>query len=233
MRENIFKIIRKLYTHAEKEVGKSDIDANFSGTTCVIVFQAGEKLITAKNDRIFKTIFVQEKDHHLMESILKECLGEEAKIDEYIKVELGVTNVSEKSKRLDAIFKLKGKKIIVELNTEGSAISKRNFGYFTKFYGTSIERGKSYKNDYVYILINLSYNIHDKNNYCRTYYIQDSEGKKYVNNFIVKEFNMDKITDECYGQIKNAREDEKTIIDCIKTKFGRDYFIKILSNSYY
>ena len=165
-----------------------------------------EKLITAKNDRIFKKIFVQEKDHHLMESILKECLGEEAKIDEYIKVELGVTNVSEKSKRLDAIFKLKGKKIIVELNTEGSAISKRNFGYFTKFYGTSIERGKSYKNDYVYILINLSYNIHDKNNYCRTYYIQDSEGKKYVNNFIVKEFNMDKITDECYGQIKNARE---------------------------
>lgn len=30
------------------------------------------------------------------------------------------------------------------------------------------------------------------------------------------------------SEIKNAIEDEKTIIDCIKTKFGRDYFIKII-----
>ena len=47
LKNNNYEIIRKLYTHAEREVGKSDIDANFSGTTCVIVFQAGTKLITA------------------------------------------------------------------------------------------------------------------------------------------------------------------------------------------
>ena len=47
LKNNNYEIIRKLYTHAEREVGKSDIDANFSGTTCVIVFQSGTKLITA------------------------------------------------------------------------------------------------------------------------------------------------------------------------------------------
>lgn len=40
-------IIRRLMKHAEKDISKSDIDANFSGTTCVMVFQVGEKLICA------------------------------------------------------------------------------------------------------------------------------------------------------------------------------------------
>jgi serine/threonine protein phosphatase PrpC len=39
-------IIKKLFKHAERDIAKkSTIDANFSGTTCVIVFQVGEKLL--------------------------------------------------------------------------------------------------------------------------------------------------------------------------------------------
>ena len=35
-----------------------------------------KRLITARNDRIFKTIFIDKNDYHLMESILSECLEE-------------------------------------------------------------------------------------------------------------------------------------------------------------
>ena len=41
-------ILKRAFRHAERDVSKnSDIDANFSGTTCVMVFQIGEKIICA------------------------------------------------------------------------------------------------------------------------------------------------------------------------------------------
>ena len=40
-------IIERAFRHAERDLGKSDIDANFSGTTCVMVFQIGDRLFCA------------------------------------------------------------------------------------------------------------------------------------------------------------------------------------------
>ncbi len=82
LKNNNYEIIRKLYTHAEREVGKSDIDANFSGTTCVIVFQSGTKLITAnvgdsraiivKGDEVFPLSIDQKPNNeHELKRILK------------------------------------------------------------------------------------------------------------------------------------------------------------------
>ncbi len=82
------------------------------------------KFVTARNDRVFKGVFVDEYNHYLMESLLSECLDKKVKIIKYKKVELGVSNVSEKSKRLDVIVECEGKRIIVELNTEGPSINK-------------------------------------------------------------------------------------------------------------
>ena len=48
LKKNEYDILKRAFRHAERDIGKnSDIDANFSGTTCVMVFQIGEKLITA------------------------------------------------------------------------------------------------------------------------------------------------------------------------------------------
>ena len=48
LKKNNYDIVKKVFRHAERDIGKnSDIDANFSGTTCVMVFQVGEKLICA------------------------------------------------------------------------------------------------------------------------------------------------------------------------------------------
>ena len=47
LKKNNYEIIRKSFNKAESEISKSEIDANFSGTTCVLLFQIGEKLLTA------------------------------------------------------------------------------------------------------------------------------------------------------------------------------------------
>jgi serine/threonine protein phosphatase PrpC len=48
LKKNNYDILKRAFRHAERDISKnSDIDANFSGTTCVMVFQIGEKLICA------------------------------------------------------------------------------------------------------------------------------------------------------------------------------------------
>ena len=48
LKKNEFDILKRLFRHVERDIAKnSDIDANFSGTTCVMVFQVGERLICA------------------------------------------------------------------------------------------------------------------------------------------------------------------------------------------
>ena len=48
LKKNEYDILKRAFRHAERDIGKnSDIDSNFSGTTCVMVFQIGEKLICA------------------------------------------------------------------------------------------------------------------------------------------------------------------------------------------
>ena len=48
LKKNEYDILKRAFRHAERDISKNaDIDANFSGTTCVMVFQIGEKLICA------------------------------------------------------------------------------------------------------------------------------------------------------------------------------------------
>ena len=48
LKKNDYDILKRLFRHVERDISKNtDIDANFSGTTCVMVFQLGEKLICA------------------------------------------------------------------------------------------------------------------------------------------------------------------------------------------
>ena len=46
LKKNECDILKRAYRHAERDIEKnSDIDANFSGTTCVMVFQVGNRLL--------------------------------------------------------------------------------------------------------------------------------------------------------------------------------------------
>ena len=48
LKKNDSDILKRAFRHAERDIEKnSDIDANFSGTTCVMVLQVGEKILCA------------------------------------------------------------------------------------------------------------------------------------------------------------------------------------------
>ena len=53
LKKNEYDILKRAFRHAERDIGKnSDIDANFSGTTCVMVFQVkGNKAIPLSFDQ--------------------------------------------------------------------------------------------------------------------------------------------------------------------------------------
>ncbi len=69
LKKNNYDILKKAFRHAERDIGKnSDIDANFSGTTCVMVFQVGEKLICA-NVGDSRAILVKGEDNIIPLSI--------------------------------------------------------------------------------------------------------------------------------------------------------------------
>ena len=48
LKKNDFDVLKRVFRHAERDLEKGgDIDANFSGTTCVMVFQVGDRIICA------------------------------------------------------------------------------------------------------------------------------------------------------------------------------------------
>ena len=63
LKKNDYDILKKAFRHAERDVSKNpDIDSNFSGTTCVMVFQIGEKIICA-NVGDSRAIIVKENNN--------------------------------------------------------------------------------------------------------------------------------------------------------------------------
>ena len=48
LKKNDYDVLKRVFRHAERDLEKGgDIDANFSGTTCVMVFQVGDRIICA------------------------------------------------------------------------------------------------------------------------------------------------------------------------------------------
>ena len=160
---------------------------------------------TAKYDRIFKTIFVNEKDYHLMEALLSECLGEEIKIVKYNKVELDVKTTKERTKRLDVIVRAKDRYLNIELNTKGDDLTRvRNLNFFTAFFSSRTNRNETYDEDIEYIQINLSYKIAKSKRAISTYTLKNEDNEEYVKNFKIMEVNLDRIKNEWYANDKKG-----------------------------
>ena len=48
LKKNDYDVLKRVFRHAERDLEKNgEIDANFSGTTCVMVFQVGERILCA------------------------------------------------------------------------------------------------------------------------------------------------------------------------------------------
>lgn len=154
-----------------------------------------KKFYTARNDRIFKAIFCNEEDTYLLEYFLSRLFSKDVKAIRFLRNELNVTNVLNKERRVDLLALADNMFVHIELNTEKNKryLHVRNFTYFTEIYDKKTLRGEDYKYEDEYIHIDLSYNMSDKDNLISSYYVMDEDNKKYIENFEIKEYNMDKI----------------------------------------
>ena len=93
LKKNDYEILKRVFRHAERDLEKNgEIDSNFSGTTCVMVFQVGERIICAnvgdsraimvKGDKVIPLSFDQKPDDPEESKRIKESGGEISQYEE-------------------------------------------------------------------------------------------------------------------------------------------------------
>ena len=167
-----------------------------------------EKFYTAKYDRVFKTIFCNEKDLSLLKEFLKRVLQIDLNDVHLLRNEIAIEHVMEKVKTVDVFLKCDEIYIHIELNTSYSkALHSRNFSYFTSLYNRNIERGKRIDPHIPFIHLDFTYGLGKNISIKNEYYVMDRKQNCYIKNFKIIEYNMDKIMEFWYS--KNEKEIEK------------------------
>ena len=93
LKKNDYEVLKRVFRHAERDLEKDgEVDANFSGTTCVMVFQVGERIICAnvgdsraimvKGDKAIPLSFDQKPDDPEESKRIKENGGEISQYEE-------------------------------------------------------------------------------------------------------------------------------------------------------
>ena len=93
LKKNDHDVLKRAFRHAERDIEKNnDIDANFSGTTCVMVFQVGDRIlcgnvgdsraIMVKGNNVIPLSIDQKPDDPEESKRIKECGGEISQYEE-------------------------------------------------------------------------------------------------------------------------------------------------------
>ena len=168
--------------------------------------------LTARIDRIFKTLFVNPYDTRFMDAILSEALEVPLKVLHFFPTELPVRNKLEKVKVLDVLLQtFDGKYINVEVNTcFDEAMKIRNFTYFTSYYSQKASRGDVYNTASEFIQINFNFNRHSKGKAKNVYEVLETETlESYIDKFKIITINLASIKEEWYD--KNIKGEKDNI----------------------
>lgn len=149
------------------------------------------KFYTCKYDRPFKEIFLNKKNEDLLRKMLEKIFKEKIETIEMEPTERNTGNLKVKRKTLDAFVTTPNKKIGIEVNSNNEDyVRPRNMSYISDTYSHQTLVSETYTEEVEIVQINFSYGLKDDKP-CRTYYVQDDEGKKFVENFKIYEINMD------------------------------------------
>ncbi len=166
---------------------------------------------TGKHDRLFKTLVVEEEGNRLLKKILESILHVKIEELEILRNEFPIEEIRERVKTVDLLVKTKEKYIHVELNTS-TGYRFRNFILFSNIISVKTKRGESYNPKEEYIHIDLNYVKGNKGREISEYYIQTLEGRKYVKNIQIIEYNIDKKNEFWYTKSGKAREEYKYLL---------------------
>ena len=159
------------------------------------------KFYTAKYDRVFKTIFCKEDDPSLLKEFLSRVLEKKIEKLSFLRNELEVENVEERVKTVDIFALVDGEYTHIEINTgAGEALHTRNFIYFTSLYNKKTTRGEEFDTKSKFLHLDFTYGLGNTRGIKTEYYVEAKDGTKYINNFKIIEYNMDRIMQFWYDK---------------------------------
>ena len=167
---------------------------------------------TCRYDRPFKAIFLKESNKDLLILLLNTCLSMKVTDVTYLNTELQQGSSKLKGKTLDFLLETNAGKIDLELNaTVNSQTHPRNMAYLCSVYASNTMIGEKYDTKKNFIQLNLTYGLKDTEVF-RKYEIIDEDKKKFVDNFKIYEFNMDKIMEFWYSKDEDNIKKYKYLI---------------------
>ena len=186
-----------------------------------------EKYYTSRYDVVFKSIFLDENNSYLLREFLSRLLKREVEEIIYLKQEQTKEYIREKTKILDFLARVDKEYIHIELNSSYKKYyDVRNFSYFATIYTRNTRTGEEYDVKTKFLHIDLSYGLRQNEDEYRVYNIIDKNGNKYIENFEIIEYNMDKLMKyyENYNQEKLKEYDYLIMLDLTKEELS--YFVK-------
>ena len=152
---------------------------------------------------------LKEDNSLLLKKILEVVL--EVNIQEIVveNVERNTGNINIRRKNLDILLHTDKGKIDIEMNAcHKDYLHSRNMAYLCDTYSHYTLVGEEYTEDVQIIQINFTYGLGLKDReIVRRYFIQDDKHQKFVKNFLIIEYNMDRIMKLWYS--KDEKEIDK------------------------
>lgn len=168
---------------------------------------------TAKNDIVFKAVMV--RNERVLRRLLEVIL--EIDIDEIILLDKEIlpSRLMGKNRIVDLLVKSGNKMINVELNASKKYYHNyRNASYLFGIYNDAIDRSEEYEtlSEKEFIGINLSYEMRKKALMEEVFYLQSKDRNRFIENFKIIEFNVDKIEKNWYTLSELKKERYKYIM---------------------
>ena len=168
---------------------------------------------TEKNDIVFKAVMV--RNERVLRKLLEVIL--EIDIDEIILLDKEIlpSRLLGKSRIVDLLVKSGNKMINVELNASKKYYHNyRNASYLFGIYNDAIDRSEEYETlaEKEFIGINLSYEMRKKALMEEVFYLQSKDRNRFIENFKIIEFNVDKIEKNWYTLSELKKERYKYIM---------------------
>ena len=160
-----------------------------------------DKFFTAKNDNVFKAIFCNENNTFLLKTLIERCLKIKIEIIEIHAPEKIKENIYAKGQILDVLVKVDNRLINIEVNSGFyDGVHRRNFGYAGSKYSEEVKIGENYLDMNEVIQINFTWGLPQKYSILGEYLLVDKKTEiKFVDNFSIFEYNMDKIRELWYS----------------------------------
>ena len=168
---------------------------------------------TAKNDIVFKAVMVRNERvlRRLLEVIFEIGIDEIILLDK----EILTSRLMGKNRIVDLLVKFGNKMINVELNASKKYYHNyRNASYLFGIYNDAIDRSEEYETlaEKEFIGINLSYEMGKKALMEEVFYLQSKDRNRFIENFKIIEFNVDKIEKNWYTLSELEKERYKYIM---------------------